>query len=134
MSWGELLASVLIFSTFHFAYYSADRHKLWGSLFNTHEYILNALVAITLSFNIVALVELIRGGRRLRKDRRILGVFYFIFIVACSFILFITDWRGGLEIQFCGVIALLAAPFPCVRYLNLRQSQRASQPVVTSAP
>lgn len=127
------MATVLIFSVAYFASFSKDRHLLWGSLFGSHDYVVTAAVALALPFSCVGIIELIRGGRYFRKDRRILEAFSFVLFILCDIALFHSNWHRGLEIPFSGLIAAFVSPFLVARYLNHRQCSFASLPTVTHA-
>jgi hypothetical protein len=131
MGWGEVLVTVSIYSIFFFARYYADHQMSWGKLFNSHVYVLDAIVAIAVSFGIAGNLELIRGGHW--TNRRILLVVSYLIWIFGVVGLFFIKWRRGFEIPFLGVITLLASAFPCARFLNRKQNKSTPQPAMDNA-
>jgi hypothetical protein len=115
---------------FLFALSSLLHHqRRWGLPYNSHDYVLDAVSAIALSFGFVGGHELDRLGYP--RVGSALACCIIPISIALFFVLIV--WGGFSEHWFNAAIALFAAPFPVALYLNRNQSKSTSQPAIDHA-
>jgi FtsH-binding integral membrane protein len=100
--------------------------------------ILDAIAAIAISFGIVGLHELDRGGHR--RVKRILSKCVFGWLAACFVLVCIMlifkdhTLEPVFEYLLYPFLALIAASFPLALYLNRDQNKSKAQPTISNAP
>jgi hypothetical protein len=124
-----MLSTVLLYSVFLFALSSLLHHqRRWGSPYNSHDYVLDAVSAIALSFGFVGGHELDRHGHQQVRTNLVLYI-----LLSFGLLSVLIIGGGYSEKWIYAVFALFALPFPVALYLNWNQTKSTSQPTSANA-
>jgi len=129
MSRIRMLSTVLLYSVFLFGLFSFLHHQTRrGLVYNSHDYVLDAVSAIALSLGFVGDHELDRLGHQRVRENLLLYTLMLsgllgVFIIGGSYS----------DIWFYAVFMPFAIPFPVALYLNRNNRKSTSQQTSANA-